>query len=1094
MSIYQYILKSLWFFRKQHLAVLLGTIISTAVLTGALIIGDSVRSSLHTLLNMRLGEIEYAMPTGDRFVRAELAKDISADLGINVSPVLSVKGLAIESDSQTRANGVQVYGIDKTFSDLSEESLPESKKDEVAISENLADKLGLTVGAEFLLRVEKANLVPVNAPFVSDEDQSIALRLTVSAVLGDDQLGRFSLRSNQVAPYNIFISREFLAEEMDLQGKANLLLVSRKGEDGLTEIKLNESLAKKWQVGDAGLQFKELEEQSVYELSSDRIFIDEPIASEIQKMCLPKDALLTYFINGIESKTGKTPYSFVTAIENEDVFSDIRTDRIHISSWLAKDLKLKVGDSLKLHYFVIGPLRSLKEDTSSFLVSGIFYEKTKKLDKAMMPSFPGLSNAGSCNDWDAGIPIDFTKIRDKDEAYWKKYKGTPKAMIGMSSALNMWSNKYGQYTAFRFYKEEFSVHEIEEQILERLNPSMLNLSFISVRDQGENAANNMVDFGELFLSLSFFIIAAGILLTLLIYALNLENRNQETGILKGLGFSYRKILSLRFLESLPTVVFGGILGSLIGIAYNQAIIWGLNSVWQDVVRTNMIQLDVQMQTLIVGAVVGMLIALLSIYFVSRKNLKRSVVGLIQNTQANSNSKKKKSLSLLIAAFTFIISISIAAYAFASSEILNAELLMSSGGLLMIACFAGFYYYLIVKDETNSRHVPSIMELAIKNAARNKGRSLTTIVLLALGCFSVMITGANRKTFVDAENSVQSGTGAYKYWIETTLPVLNDINTDEGKEKLGLAGDTIIDAVDFVQFRSLAGDDASCLNLNQVQRPRVLGFNSETFDKRSAFSFASLHESVDKNHPWLALNQVFGSNVVPAYADQTVIVWGLKKTVGDTLLYKNEFGKTIKLLLIGGLNNSIFQGNILISDQNFQTHYPSVSGSKLILADSKNEVFINTIEDQLQDYGPQIQKANERLAAFYSVENTYLNMFMLLGALGVMIGTLGLGIVLLRNMLERKKELALLKALGFEQKSIFRLIMIENLFLLIVGLLSGALAALVGMLPSLFSDAFSIPVGFVLQVTLAILVFALISIYIPAKMAMKQNLIQSLKNE
>lgn len=94
---------------------------------------------------------------------------------------------------------------------------------------------------------------------------------------------------------------------------------------------------------------------------------------------------------------------------------------------------------------------------------------------------------------------------------------------------------------------------------------------------------------------------------------------------------------------MSTVVLGGILGSIIGIAYNQAIIWGLNSVWQDVVRTNMIQLHVQTQTLIIGAVLGMVIALISIYFVSKKNLKRSVVGLIQNTQVNSNPKKKKVL-------------------------------------------------------------------------------------------------------------------------------------------------------------------------------------------------------------------------------------------------------------------------------------------------------------------------------------------------------------------------------------------------------------------------------------------------------------------
>ncbi|RXQ89876.1 ABC transporter permease [Ancylomarina salipaludis] len=1094
MNLYRYILRSLWFFKKQHLAVLLGTLISTAVLTGALIIGDSVKYSLHQLLNMRLGEIEFAMPTGDRFVRAELAKDIAIDMGIKVEPVLSVKGLAIESESQKRANGVQVYGIDQAFSGFSEKVLPNLKKDEVAISENLAEKLGLVPGNEFLLRVEKANLVPVNAPFVSDEDQSLALRLSVKTILDDKQLGRFSLRSNQVAPYNIFMSRAFLAQEMELEGKVNLLLASGRGNSDLTEISLNESLAKKWQLADAGLQLKELKDQSVFELSSDRIFIDEPIANEIQKMALPKDALITYFVNSLESKTGKTPYSFVTAIENEDMFSDIRTDRIHISSWLARDLSLKIGDSLKLDYFVIGPLRSLEEESRDFLVSGIFSEKTKKLDQAMMPSFPGLSNAGSCNDWEAGIPIDFSRIRDKDEAYWKKYKGTPKAMIGMSSALNMWSNKYGQYTAFRFHKDALTLPLLKKEILKRLHPSMLNLTFISVRNQGENAANNMVDFGELFLSLSFFIIAAGILLTLLIYALNLENRNQETGILKGLGFNDRKILKIRFFESLPTIIFGGILGSLIGIAYNQAIIWGLNSVWQDVVRTNMIQLNVQVQTLIVGAVIGMLIALLSVYWVSRRHLRKSVVGLIQNTNPGSNLKKKKSLSLLSAGFAFIISLLIAVYAFVSSDILNAELLMSSGGLLMIACFAAFYYFLILNDEQNRTSVPSLVELAIKNAARNKGRSLSTIVLLALGCFSVMITGANRKTFVDTEDSPQSGTGAYNYWIETSLPVLNDINTDEGKEKLGLAEDSLMTTADFVQFRSLDGDDASCLNLNQVQRPRVLGFKIGQFDKRSAFSFATLHKAVNPNHPWLALNQDFGPDVIPAYADQTVIVWGLKKAVGDTLQYKDEFGKTMKLLLIGGLNNSIFQGNILISDQNFQSHYPSVSGSKLILVDGINKEGIQMIEDQLLDYGPQVQKASERLAAFYSVENTYLNMFMLLGALGVMIGTLGLGIVLLRNMLERRQELALLKALGFEQKSIFRLVMIENLFLLVVGLLSGALAALVGMLPCLFSDAFSMPVAFVLQVTLAILFFALISIYIPAKLAMKQNLIESLKNE
>ena len=115
----------------------------------------------------------------------------------------------------------------------------------------------------------------------------------------------------------------------------------------ITQEELNNALATRWQLADAGLHFKALKKQPVFELSSDRIFIDEPIANEIQKMCLPKDALLTYFVNGIESKSGKTPYSFVTAIEKEDVFSDIRENRIHISSWLADDLKLKLSTRMR---------------------------------------------------------------------------------------------------------------------------------------------------------------------------------------------------------------------------------------------------------------------------------------------------------------------------------------------------------------------------------------------------------------------------------------------------------------------------------------------------------------------------------------------------------------------------------------------------------------------------------------------------------------------------------------------------------------------------------------------------------------------------
>ncbi len=1096
MTILKYIIKSFWFFRKQHFAVFLGTVVSTAVLTGALIIGDSVKYSLRELVDLRLGEVNYAMPTGDRYVRAELATDLTNDMTVNFAAVLQVKSIAIQPETQARTNNVQVYGIDEDLNWLALQDLPKIEADEALLSENLAEKMKLSIGDDFLLRVEKGSLIPANAPFVSDEDQSLALRLKVKAIVGDKELGRFSLKSNQVAPFNVFLSREYLAKEMELDGLANLLLAddSRDPAEMLPQFKNH--LKRNWQLKDAGLKLRKIKEKGLLELISDRVFIDTPLSDAIANIDIQQQRLLSYFVNRFTCRDKETPYSFVSAIDGDSHLANLSTNEIIINQWLADDLQAKVGDSINLDYFVIGEMRKLEEHNQRFKVKEILASSNTLIDQTMMPSFPGLSDAGSCNEWEAGVPVDFSKIRSKDEDYWKKYKGTPKAFIAQEKALELWSNKYGKYTAIRFDKKDLTIAHLDSSLLAVLSPEMLNLSFTSVRQEGNNAADNMVDFGQLFLSLSFFIIFAGILLTILIYSLNLDSRTQETGILLGLGFSKNRIVRIRIQESLITILLGGAIGVLGGILYNKLLLDALNSVWTDVVRTHMLNVHLRGNTILMGFLISLLIALLCIWVVTRKKMKKSAHLLIIGVTEQKSSLKKSKRSILLAVASIVGTFVIIAYALASPK-LNAELLLSAGGLFMIGTCAIFNWYLQQLSAKKSITTPSLYQLALKNSARNRKRSLATVALLALGTFSVLITGANRKTFYNTENAVSSGTGAYEYFFETSMPVLFDLNTTEGQEKLGFWEGDLEKDVNFAQFRALDGDDASCLNLNQVQKPRVLGFNPSQFDKTGAFSFAKLHSDVDQKHPWLALEKDYGENVIPAYADQTVIVWGLKKAVGDTLYYQDEYGKDVKLLLMGGLNNSIFQGNLLIADSQFQKYWPSLSGSKILLVDYPNitgDQFMQQFESNLQDLGVSGMKTSDRLAAFYSVENTYLSMFMILGGLGVIIGTIGLGIVLMRNILERKKELALLAAIGYQQDSLFKLLFFENVFLLLAGLLCGVSAAFIGVLPSILSPSFQMPVGYLLSLVFGISVSGLIWIYIPARLLKKYNIAESLKNE
>ncbi len=64
-----------------------------------------------------------------------------------------------------------------------------------------------------------------------------------------------------------------------------------------------------------------------------------------------------------------------------------------------------------------------------------------------------------------------------------------------------------------------------------------------------------------------------------------------------------------------------------------------------------------------------------------------------------------------------------------------------------------------------------------------------------------------------------------------------------------------------------------------------------------------------------------ADLIPAIADETVIKYGLGLSVGDTLRYTNSTGGSMELLLVGGMAPSVFQGSVLISDENFLKAIP-----------------------------------------------------------------------------------------------------------------------------------------------------------------------------
>ena len=1062
MTVLRFIWNNLRYYARKNLLLALGVAISGAVLTGALVVGDSVKYSLNRIVEDRLGEITHVLKSGDRYFTLEFPERVQARLNIPVSSILLEEGSAIADGGARRMNHIQVLGVDTAFDRLAglEDYYRRLSGDSIIISRNLASRLSVDTGDELVLRIRKASLIPLNAPFVSDAESVVSVRATIRAVASEEELGHFNLKVSQTAPFNVFISLDRLAELMDFSGKANVLLF-RAG-DGTGQDEIHTAVEEEFLAADAGLKLASLERFKQLEVTSDRVFIDDVLTGPLLGASPGSQGILTYFVNSFESARGTTPYSFVSTLPADQV----GPEEIIINRWLADDLSAGVGDTLQLSYFVVGPLRELTDTTVAFVVRSIVPMEGRYADPGLMPDLPGLSDAGNCRDWETGVPINLDAIRDKDEDYWDRYGGTPKAFISLDEGIRLWSNRFGTYTAFRYpmagaggEKRQtetgvdpeqtdtaggLTLEGLENYLDGQIDPFQLGFTVEAVRDKGIAAAGSGVDFSQLFGGLSFFLLLAGVILIVLLFLLNVESRKEQLQTLVVMGIPLRTIRRVVLGESMMVAVIGSLAGILLSVLYNKLVVIAMNGVWSSMIRTDMMRMDIRATTLATGLLSTLVIAFLAIWFPLNRHLKRSIHTHKKKPEAKIlKGRSHRRLLAWLFAGTGLAALGLIASQLVMKEVVNVPLFFSAGGLLLVSAMI-FFYWLLLRPARERKGLFDLRQMSVKNASRNLTRSMSIVILFAIGAFLTISTGSNRKDLFSHSEDPSSGTGGFLFFAESTAPVLRQLNDPAVKAEYGLS-----DNYSFVQLRKAEGDDASCLNLNKVVSPRVLGVDPEQLDGR--FSFVTRTSYLDADHPWRSLDEELPGGLIPAIADETAIKWGMGLNLGDTLHYINSNGEQMRLLLIGGLAPSIFQGNVLISDKRFLQQFPESSGTNIFLVEGavSDTAMIRTELDRgMRDLGWDMELSADRLANFLAVTNTYLSIFMVLGALGLLVGTFGLVVILWRSIMERSREIALLKAVGYSRRQIRGLVVREYLYLLFMGIGTGFITAIVATLPSL----------------------------------------------
>ena len=1112
MSTWSLVLKSFRFYARSHVGTLLGVAVGTMVLVGALLVGESVRGSLRDMAEARLGRVELALPSNDRLFRAELASQLRAELGTGTAALLQLPGVAKRPSGETRANNVVVMGVNEAFWKLALEQpeFTEIPEDSIVLNERLAKQLDVKKGNMVNLRVHNPSQLSRDAPMAPIEDSTASLaQLEVLAIVSDAEFGRFSLQASQVPPYNAFVSLGQLQEAIEKPAMANLMLVGQAQSPAKspTTDQAQTALARHWQLADAQAQLLQLPDGKGIELRSPRVFLDPPLARAALEVSTEATEVLTYFVNKIQLGDNATPYSMVAALDG------FAPGTIWLNQWTADDLQARVGDEVELSYYTVGTMRQLEERTAKFTVGGIIAMDDPRADRTLMPEFPGMTDSANCADWDTGFPMDLDAIRDKDEDYWDTYKGTPKAYISLATGKEIWSNRFGNLTAVRYPQNgRAALDKLGQALLGKLSPTDTGLTFQAAREQASISVDNAMDFGQLFMSFSFFLIAAAVMLISLLFQFTMEKRTRETGTLLAVGIPARRVRRMLLLEGGLIAIAGCIVGAVGGSLFARAMLNALSTNWKDAVASATLTYHSTGTAWATGASMGFLVALGTIFWALRKLKKQTARELLAGeSQEIPGTTKSAKRTTIIAVVLFLGALASVGAAIASGSQMSPNSFYTAGALLLLSGLAftsARLTNLARVDALGQGDGLSLSGLGQRNAARRRRRSMATVGMLACGSFMIASIGVFQKDAnIDADNP-GSGTGGFELMGEASIAVVHDMNDAAKRGDFYNLDEEIIKGVSFVPFRLRDGDQANCLNLNLAQEPRLLGVRPEMLAGKFSFT-STLKELETGDNPWSILETArqalnLPDDIVPVIADQSVMMWALSggdpmksKKLGDTLDYIDEHGNAFKVKFVGQLADSILQGNLIIPESDFIKRFPSESGYRLFLIDgpeAKTKEISDELNNAMEDHGFEWVRTTQRLGELNAVQNTYLKTFQVLGGLGLLLGSLGLGVVVMRNVQERKSELALLRAIGFGKNSIKRFVLIEYISLLIGGLLIGTIAAGLAVLPAMLSPTADVPYA-LLGLTLGgVLLLAGMWTWLATNLSLRGNLLEGVRGD
>ncbi|MEX1026577.1 MAG: FtsX-like permease family protein, partial [Candidatus Paceibacterota bacterium] len=482
----------------------------------------------------------------------------------------------------------------------------------------------------------------------------------------------------------------------------------------------------------------------------------------------------------------------------------LKDNEIVLNSWAADDLNAKPADWIRVAYFEpetthgdavethadfqVQAITPLTEPSSSYRrgrAAQYSQPPTLANDPHLTPEVEGVTDQETIDDWDAPFPFDYNLVRSQDDTYWENHRTTPKAFVSFATGKRLWGSRFGHVTSYRIpAREGVTADAIKQAFLDELakQNESLGMDFVPVKRQQLAASSGTTPFDGLFLGLSFFIIAAALLLVALLFRLGVEQRASEIGTLLAVGLRRGQASRLFVSEGTLVALVGGVLGVAIGVGYAWLMLAGLRTWWVGAITTPFLEFHWTTKSLLLGYLLGVIVSVLTIAWSVRRTKRLSIRRLLagQATAAHEIAYHPRTKLLIVSLACILVAFGLAAFAVRLGGMAQAGAFLGAGFLTL----TGLLLLVWVRLKRGGRRELkpftggwALTKLAFRNAGRNPGRSATTIGLMATASF--LIVGLSSFRLAPSDE----GTGGFDLLAQSSEPVFVDLNSDEGREEV-----------------------------------------------------------------------------------------------------------------------------------------------------------------------------------------------------------------------------------------------------------------------------------------------------------------------